>query len=85
MGFLRGSVQLMTVLTMLGPYEMMKSSSWMIDVTAVLGEIVRSLECLADSRHLFQSTLTLQGKASGNLLFGSWAGFENADLMARAR
>lgn len=75
----------MIVFIMLGFYEMMKSSFWMIDVNVVLGEIVRSLECLVDSRYLFQSILILQGKVSGNLLFGSWVGFENVDLMVRVR
>lgn len=46
MDFLRGSVLFMTTLTTLGFYEM-KSGSWMINVTAVLGEIVRNLEVLS--------------------------------------
>lgn len=75
----------MIVFIMLGFYEMMKSSFWMIDVIVVLGEIVRSLECLVDSRYLFQSILILQGKVSGYLLFGSWVWFENVDLMVRVR
>lgn len=75
----------MIVFIMLGFYEMMKSSFWMIDVNVVLGEIVRSLECLVDSRYLFQSILILQGKVSGYLLFGSWVWFENVDLMVRVR
>ena len=61
--WLRGSMQLLTFRPMPGLYEMMESGSWMIDVAAVLGEIDRILErCLADNRHLFQGTLTLQGK-----------------------
>lgn len=47
MGSFRGSMQLMTALTMPGFYEMMKSGSWMIDASAVAGEIVRSLEVLS--------------------------------------
>lgn len=47
MGSFRGSMQLMTALTMPGLYEMMKSGSWMIDAPAIPGEIVRSLEVLS--------------------------------------
>lgn len=45
--WLRGSMQLLTFCPMPGLYEMMESGSWMIDVAAVLGEIVRSFEMLS--------------------------------------
>lgn len=34
------------------------------------GKLLGAQRYLADNRHLFQGTLTLQGVASSNLLFG---------------
>lgn len=66
-------------------HGLITSVSLMMDVIAVRSEIARAYWCMVDNRHLCQGIVTMQGKASSNLLCNDLVGLENGHSMDRIR